>query len=80
MAAQAFAEPPQRSPAAAPTVAAPVGAPELLATAPAARAANPPPILRTTAAGSVILLSDGKMAEARIAQILPPAPGFVYER
>ena len=33
-----------------------------------------------TAAGSVIILADGKVAHATLAQIQPPAPGFVYER
>jgi hypothetical protein len=33
-----------------------------------------------TAAGSVIILADGKVAHATLAQILPPSPGFVYER
>ena len=33
-----------------------------------------------TAAGSVIILVDGIVANASIAQIHPPAPGFVYER
>lgn len=32
-----------------------------------------------TAAGSVIVLADGIVANAASAQILPPAPGFVYE-
>jgi len=32
------------------------------------------------AAGSVIILSDGIVANATMAQIQPPAPGFVYER
>jgi hypothetical protein len=33
-----------------------------------------------TAAGSVIILADGKVVHATLAQIQPPAPGFVYER
>lgn len=33
-----------------------------------------------TAAGSVIVLADGVVAQARIAQVQPPAAGFVYER
>lgn len=32
------------------------------------------------AAGSVLLLSDGIVDSAAMAQIQPPAPGFVYER
>ena len=33
-----------------------------------------------TAAGSVIILDNGIVANATIAQVQPPAPGFVYER
>ena len=33
-----------------------------------------------TAAGSVILLADGIVANAALAQIQPPADGFMYER
>jgi hypothetical protein len=81
VAAQAFAESPapQAGPAAAPA-ATPPGAPRLLAAAPNARAASPVPVARFTAAGSVIVLADGIVANATIAQIHPPAPGFVYER
>ena len=32
------------------------------------------------AAGSVLLLADGIVADAHIAPLSPPAPGFVYER
>lgn len=32
-----------------------------------------------SAAGSLILLADGIVANATFAQIQPPAPGFVYE-
>lgn len=32
------------------------------------------------AAGSVIVLADGIVANATMAQIAPPAPGFEYER
>lgn len=32
------------------------------------------------AAGSVLLLADGIVADAHIAPLAPPAPGFVYER
>jgi phage baseplate assembly protein gpV len=32
------------------------------------------------AAGSVIVLADGIVANATLAQIQPPADGFVYER
>lgn len=43
-------------------------------------AAAPPSVRAVTAAGSVIILADGIVANATMAQILPPAPGFVYER
>jgi hypothetical protein len=33
-----------------------------------------------TAAGSVIVLADGIVANAALAQMQPPADGFVYER
>ncbi len=33
-----------------------------------------------TAAGSVIVLADGIVANAILAQVQPPADGFVYER
>jgi hypothetical protein len=36
--------------------------------------------LTIAAAGSLIVLRDGIVANASLAQILPPAPGFVYER
>lgn len=50
-----------------------------LAAAPVAMA-KPGRLVRITAAGSVILLADGTVARAQMAQIVPPAPGFVYER
>lgn len=34
---------------------------------------------RFTAAGSVVVLADGIVANASNAQILPPAPGFAYD-
>ena len=41
----------------------------------------PAPVARTVnAAGSVLVLVDGVVVRAAIAQIQPPAPGFVYER
>lgn len=44
-------------------------------------AASPTPVKRmVTAAGSVIILVDGKVAQSTIAQIHPPAQGFMYER
>jgi hypothetical protein len=33
-----------------------------------------------TAAGSVVVLTDGVVSKAAMATIHPPAPGFVYER
>jgi hypothetical protein len=36
--------------------------------------------LTIAAAGSLIVLRDGVVANANLAQIQPPAPGFVYER
>ncbi len=44
-------------------------------------ASKPAPLTRmVVAAGSVLVLVDGVVANARIAQIHPPAAGFVYER
>ena len=37
-------------------------------------------LVTITAAGSVIVLADGIVANAALAQIQPPADGFVYER
>ena len=51
-----------------------------LTTAANAKIANPARAVTVTAAGSVIILTDGIVANARIAHIQPPAPGFVYER
>jgi hypothetical protein len=46
-----------------------------------ARVAMPTPVTRTViAAGSVLVLVEDIVADATIAQIHPPAPGFVYER
>jgi hypothetical protein len=52
-------------------------APKTLTAAAASNAAAPVTI---TAAGSVIVLADGIVANAVTAQIAPPAEGFVYER
>ncbi len=46
----------------------------------ATRGAGNPALRTITAAGSVIVLADGIVANASMAQIPPPAPGFVYER
>ena len=42
--------------------------------------ARAPGTTSINAAASVIVLADGIVANAATAQILPPAPGFVYER
>jgi hypothetical protein len=45
------------------------------------KAAKPVVAMTTIAvAGSVIVLADGIVANAILAQIQPPADGFVYER
>jgi hypothetical protein len=55
-------------------------APKTLTAAANAKTVAPAAATKVTAAGSVIMLADGIVANARIAQIQPPAPGFVYER
>jgi predicted lipid-binding transport protein (Tim44 family) len=76
----AFAQSSAQPRSAAKTTAAktPANAPKTLTAA--ANAANPASVTTVTAAGSVIVLSDGIVANATMAQIQPPAPGFVYER
>ncbi|MBK9133137.1 MAG: hypothetical protein IPM15_01925 [Betaproteobacteria bacterium] len=75
LAAQAFA---QASAPAAPAVK-PAATPAVQTAAatvkPVAVAAT-----RITAAGNVLILADGIVANATTAQVMPPAPGFVYER
>ena len=44
------------------------------------RGANRAAVGRVTAAGSVMVLADGIVVHADVADIRPPAPGFVYER
>jgi hypothetical protein len=44
------------------------------------KTARSPLLATVTAAGSVIVLADGIIANAALAQIQPPADGFVYER
>jgi len=82
MAMPAFAQTPAqpRSTAATTAVEAPASAPKTLAAAAKVKAAMPTSATRVTAAGSVIILSDGIVANATMAHIQPPAPGFVYER
>ncbi len=67
---------------AAPTAveAAATPAPKTLTAAAIGKTSAPASATKVTAAGSVIMLADGIVANARIAQIQPPAPGFVYER
>jgi hypothetical protein len=89
-AAPAFAESPAapaRVAAATTTATAPAAAPTTPSAQPprpqAANTRGAPAASSTTvtAAGSVIvILADGIVANATIAQIRPPAPGFVYER
>ena len=76
--AQNSAQP--RSAAATTPVDAPTTAPKKLTVATNVKAATPTSAMMITAAGSVIILSDGIVANATMAQIQPPAPGFVYER
>ena len=46
----------------------------------ALRSAAPAAATTVHAAGSVLLLADGIVADAHIAPLPAPAPGFVYER
>lgn len=60
-------------------------APSRVALGPPAARAEPGAVARTadrtfSAAGSLITVADGAVTRARLAQIAPPAPGFVYER
>jgi hypothetical protein len=50
------------------------------ATTVAKTSATPASTATITAAGSVLVLADGIVANAVAAQIQPPAQGFVYER
>ncbi len=87
LAAPAFAQSalPQVSAAATAMPKPAAGAPRAAAVVAAASADGRAPV-RTpgstsfTAAGSVIILADGIVANATNAQILPPAPGFAYDR
>lgn len=55
--------------------------PETVTAAAKIGTASPTPVKRmVTAAGSVIFLVDGIVAQANIAPIHPPAQGFMYER
>jgi hypothetical protein len=60
---------------------APVDTPKTQTVAASVKAAKPVVAMATViAAGSVIVLADGIVANAALAQIQPPADGFVYER
>ena len=54
--------------------------PTVTLSAAAARGVGTPTLRTIVAAGSVIILADGIVANASMAQIQAPAPGFVYER
>jgi hypothetical protein len=69
----AFAQSASKAPA--------VDAPKMQTAAASVKTAKPTVALATiTAAGSVIMLADGIVANATLAQIQAPADGFVYER
>jgi biopolymer transport protein ExbD len=58
-----------------------VDLPKTQTAAASVKAAKPVVAMATiTATGSVIVLADGIVANAALAQIQPPADGFVYER
>jgi hypothetical protein len=85
--AQSATAQPSRKPAATKAAAKPAKAPadaprKLVAAAPAAGAvtANVASLSLFTAAGSVVVLADGIVANAAFAQVQPPADGFVYEQ
>ena len=78
--AQSFAQPRSATTTTAASKAV-VDAPKTQTVAANVKAAKPAVALATiTAAGSVIVLADGIVANATLAQIQPPADGFVYER
>jgi hypothetical protein len=83
MATHAFAQSSaQPRNAAAASGKAPADAPKTQTAAASAKAAKPTvaAAAAVTAAGSVIVLADGIVANAALAQFQPPADGFVYER
>ena len=84
MATHAFAQSSAQPRSAATTAAskAPMAAPKAQSVAANIKAAKPTfaATATVTAAGSVIVLADGIVANATLAQIQPPADGFVYER
>ena len=85
MTAHALAQsttPPRRAVATNAASRAAAEAPKTQTVAANVKAAKAPVAVATiiTAAGSVIVLADGIVANATMAQIQPPADGFVYER
>ena len=82
MAPHAIAQSPTQPHAAAKSAAtkAPAHSPKTQTAAISGKAANTAVVATVTAAGSVIVLADGIVAHATLAQIQPPADGFVYER
>ena len=78
--AQSPASPTRKAAPAAKTVKAPAKTSKTLTAAAPAHAAAAAAPVTVTAAGSVILLADGIVANAATAQIAAPAEGFVYER
>lgn len=76
--AQSSAQP--RSAATKATGKASADVPKAQAVAANVKAVKPVLAATVTAAGSVIVLADGIVANATLAQIQPPADGFMYER
>lgn len=66
--------------AAEPRAAAPAARAAVRQVAATGTSARPGTTTVVQAAGSVIVLADGIVANAAVAQIQPPAEGFVYER
>ena len=80
MVAGACAQPPDKPAGQAATKSARAPAPSPVHVAAKTRAASPVTAGAVSAVGHVIVLADGIVANAVIAQIQSPAPGFVYER
>jgi hypothetical protein len=76
--AQSAAQP--HSTAATTPAKAPAGAQRALTAAANVKATTLASAVTVSAAGSVIILADGIVANAVMAQIQAPATGFVYER
>lgn len=73
------AEQPRRTAETTPAKA-PASATPAFTVAAAAKTTTSAATATVAAAGSVLILADGIVANATLAQIQPPAPGFVYER